>query len=216
MDPWSKDGQNLALKLRPYIHELRLHTERAIQLIAEARAAYPAASASPTEYTPTHQLPSNPTALREPDAIDALELGARRMDFVGLKFQLADEMATGYAHAQVDATSPDKKVRAQVWHELADIRGVNGKLEDIGDSYGMMRELYQQLWLRTNRPYALRPVLAHFDYALNIWFGRMDKVRGAQRQWDETKTLPSAAELGIPGPPPPMTQAQPAAASSTR
>ena len=41
MDPWSKDGQNYATKIRPYTHELRLHAERALTLIAEARAAYP-------------------------------------------------------------------------------------------------------------------------------------------------------------------------------
>jgi hexosaminidase len=54
------------------------------------------------------------SALREPDAIDAMELGARRMDFIGLKFQLADEMAAGYARALADSTSPDRKLRATV------------------------------------------------------------------------------------------------------
>ncbi|HVG26824.1 MAG TPA: family 20 glycosylhydrolase, partial [Acidobacteriaceae bacterium] len=104
MDPWSKDGQQYAEKIRPYTHDLRIHAEHAMQLIAEARAAYPAATSKPVVYSRTEQLPSNPTTLREADAIDALELGARRFDFIGLKFQLADEMAQGYARAQADAT----------------------------------------------------------------------------------------------------------------
>ncbi len=41
LDPWSKDGQTYAAKIRPYTHELRLHAERALTLIAQARAAYP-------------------------------------------------------------------------------------------------------------------------------------------------------------------------------
>ncbi len=41
LDPWSKDGQTYAAKIRPYTHDLRMHAERAMQLIAEARAAYP-------------------------------------------------------------------------------------------------------------------------------------------------------------------------------
>ncbi len=215
IDPWSKDGMTFAPKLRPYLHDLRLHAEKALQLIAEARAAYPdipadvttgAPSSRPvspgvrvgSEYAPTHELPSNPTGLREPDAIDALELGARRLDFIGLKFQLADEMAGAYARAQVDATSPDKKIKVMTGRELSDIRGVNGRLEDIVDAYSLTRDLYRQLWLRTDRPYALRPVLEHYDYTIGLWYARIDAVRSAQRQWENTRTLPPAAQLGIP------------------
>ena len=209
LDPWSKDGQQYAEKIRPYTHELRLHAEHALQLIAEARAAYPA-PATPVVYSMTNQLPSNPTSLRETNAIDALELGARRMDFIGEKFQLADEMAEGYARAQADAASSDRKQRREVGRELSDINGVNGRIQDIKDGYSLIRDLYAQLWLRTNRPYALRPVLAHYDYTIDTWLSRMDKVRSAQRQWADTNTLPGAADLEIP-PPPPATTPGPAA-----
>ena len=208
IDPWSKDGQVTASKLRPYTHELRLHAEKAMQLIAEARAAYPdpnAPTALPLSSHPPSDLqpdslPSNPTSLREADAIDAMELGARRLDFIGLKFQLADEMVTAYAHAQADAASTDKKTRALVGSDLSDIRSVNGRIEDIIDTYSLTRDLYQQLWLRTNRAYALRPVLEHYDYTIGLWYARMDRVRSIQRQWDNSKTLPSAADAGIPAP----------------
>ena len=197
LDPWSKDGLAYAAKLRPYTHDLRLHAEKAMQLIAEARAAYPAPAPAST---PAHALPSNPTGLREPDAIDALELGARRLDFIGLKFQVADEMAEGYARAQIDAASPDKKTKAMVSRELSDIRGINGRLEDVVDGYSLSRDLYEQLWYRTNRAYALRPVLEHYDYTIGLWYARIDAVRSAQRQWDNAKSLPPAAQLGIPSP----------------
>ncbi len=231
IDPWSKDGQALAPKLRPYIRDLRLHAERALQLIAEARATYPCAilheqisrsketlpvcaAGSPSQpsarretdgqpqtppaYDPVYALPSNPTTLRETDAIDALELGARRLDFIGLKYQLTDEIVADYARAQSDAASPDKKRRNQVVYDLADIRGVNGRLEDIVDTYALTRDLYQQLWLRTNRPYALRPVLEHYDYTIGLWYTRIDAFRSAQRQWESSKPLPTATQLGLP------------------
>lgn len=215
MDPWSKDGQEYAEKIRPYTHELRMHAEHALDLIAQARAAYPA-PLSPVVYTPTNELPSNPTTLRETNAIDALELGARRFDFIGEKFQLADEMAEAYAQAQADATSDDRKQRVQVSRELSDINGVNGRIQDIKDGYSLIRDLYSQTWLRTNRPYALRPVLEHYDQTIGIWLDRMDKVRSAQRQWAATHTLPGAAQLDIPAPPPaatPGTGTTPAAAT---
>jgi hypothetical protein len=213
LDPWSADGQKVAAEVRPYTHDLRLHAEAALTLIAQARAA-----AGPNPNPPAPQLANSTlydaatdgaasSALRESDAVDALELGARRIDFIGLKFQLADEMAVGYASALADAASPDKKVRANVPRDLSDINGINGRIQDIRNGYTLLRDLYQSAWLRSNRPYWLRNILEQYDYATQIWLARADKVHSAQRQWAESKTLPTAADLGIPPPPSPSTPA---------
>ena len=199
IDPWTPDGERNAAMVRPVLSELRMHAERAIQLIAEARAAAPAPS-TPVAYTPTNWLPSNPTALRETDSIDALELGARRLDFIGLKFQMADELRNLYAHAQSEALSPDSKTRAETVGDLYVLAGPNGRIQDIKDGYSLLRDLYSQTWLRTTRPYALRPVLEHFDDAIQLWQERADKVRIAQRQWANSKSLPSPDVIGFPGP----------------
>lgn len=210
IDPMSKDGQVYAAQIRPYTHDLRLHAERALTLIAQARAAAPAQpktfTATAAPYNPADAYPSNPTSLRETDAIDALELGARRMDFIGLKFQLADEIAQGYQRAYDMRTTTDHKQRVEVARELSNINGVNGRIADIRDTYSLVRDLYQQAWLRSNRPYALRPVLEHYDYTIGLWLARSDKLHSAQRQWADSHTLPTAAELGIPAPPPVTTQ----------
>ncbi len=79
LDPWSAQGQEVSAKLLPQAQDLRLHAERAIVLLAQARAGNP--------------------KLAEPDALTAMDLGARRLDFIGLKFQLAQEMASAYAQA---------------------------------------------------------------------------------------------------------------------
>ena len=196
MDPWSKDGQIRAAKLRPFNHDVRMHAEAALTLIAKARAAYPV-EASMTSNA-GEPFPSNPTSLRHPDAIDAMELGARRMDFIGLKFQLADEIVENYAEAQKALASPDKKIRALVGPDLSNINGINGRIADLRDTYSLLRDLYRQAWLRSNRPYALRPVLEHYDATINLWLGRSEKFRAAQRGYTDTKTLPSASELGLP------------------
>ena len=200
IDPWSKDGQPYATKIRPYLHELRTRSEHALTLIAAARAAAPGIEpvGPPRPYDPANAYPSNPTTLRNAEAIDALELGARRMDFIGLKFQLADEIVQGYQRAQVAQASNDKKLHATVSPEIGRIRAVNGRLEDIRDRYSLLRDLFAQSWLRSNRPYALRPVLEHYDYTIQIWQGRIERFRSLQRQYADTKTLPSAADLGLP------------------
>jgi hexosaminidase len=197
-DPWAKDQQDNFAKVRPVLSELRLHAERALTLIAQARAAYPEAQGA-VIYSPINQLPSNPTTLRETDAIDAMELGARRFDFLGEKFQLADEIAAAYARAQADSTSTDKTLHSMTSRELSDINGVNGRIQDIKDGYSLIRDLYEQQWLRTNRPYALRPVLEHYDYTIALWLSRMDKARTAMRTYEKNGTLPPASDMGIPG-----------------
>ena len=205
LDPWSHDGITYADKIRPYTHDVRLHAERALTLIAAARAAAPAPpKPAPASDDPANAYPSPATSLRETDAIDALELGARRLDFLALKFQLSDEMEQSYAQAYAQQGSTDKLVRASVTHSLGEINnGANGRLQDLRDGYSLLRDLYQQAWLRSNRPYALRPVLEHYDYTVQLWIARSDKLRAAQRQWSDTHTLPAAADLGIP-PAPPM------------
>jgi hypothetical protein len=127
-----------------------------------------------------------------------MELGARRMDFIGLKFQLADEMSAGYARALAASTSTDGKTRATVSRELSDLNGINGRTQDLRNGTTLLRDLYESAWLRSNRPYWLRNILEHYDYAAQVWIARADIIRSAQRQWAELKTLPPAEELGIP------------------
>jgi hypothetical protein len=138
--------------------------------------------------------------LREQDALDAMELGARRMDLIGLKFQLTDEMATTYDNAYRLQTARDKDSRTEVSRDLNDINAVNGKLQDLRNQYSLMRDLYEAAWLKSNCPYFLRNNLARYDYTLNTWLSRIDKVRSAQRQWDRTQTIPPASEIGLPAP----------------
>jgi hexosaminidase len=203
LDPMSADGLRIGAQVRPYAHELRLHAERALTLIAQARAAAPGpprVAKGPAVYDPAESYPSVATGLRETAAIDALELGARRMDFIGLKFQLTDEIAEGYQRAYTMQNTKDRKQRLDVGRELSDINGINGRIRDFIDTYSLLRDLYEQAWYRSNRAYALRPVLEHYDYTIGVWEARSEKLRSAQRQWSDIHTLPTAAELGLPMP----------------
>ncbi len=205
LDPMSEDGLRIGAQVRPFAHELRLHAERALTLIAQARGAAPGGAPVtkvPATYDPAEAYPSATTSLRETAAIDALELGARRMDFIGLKFQLSEEIAEGYQRAYALQNTKDRKQRMDVGRELSDINGVNGRIQDYINTYSLLRDLFEQSWYRSNRAYGLRPMLEHYDYTIGIWYGRSDKLRSAQRQWSDTHTLPTAAALGLPAPAP--------------
>ncbi len=177
LDPFSPEGQRVAAKLRPSLSEVRLHAERAIALVAEARAA---------------------GKLENQEALDALELGARRIDFLGFKFQTADECVALYTQAQ--ALAADKSRWGEVEVMLETIGSNNGRLQDMRDGYALLRDLYQQAWLRDNRPYWLQNNLARYDQATQLWIGRGDRWNQVVDRWWNTHTLLPAAEVGLPAP----------------
>jgi len=177
VDPFSPDGQRVAKKLRPSLGELRLHAEKAITLVAEARAA---------------------GKLENQEALDALELGARRVDFVGLKFQAAEESVAAYGEAQ--ALLADQTRWNEVSLKLRAISSNEGRFNDIHDGYLLLGDLFRQAWLRDNRPYWLQNDLVRYDRAADLWAGRSEHWMQVERQWRETHTLPTAAEAGLPEP----------------
>lgn len=192
LDPWSVDGQRYLTDLRPILPQIRQHAERAIVLTREARMSQ---------------------TLRETDALDALELGARRMDLLAFKFQVSDEIATYYADAY--AKQNVKVITGNsVGASLGAINGVNGKLQDMRDGYSLIHDMYQEAWLKSYRPYWLYNNLAHYDMTVQLWLQRIDQLRAVQRQWSNTHTIPPASQLGIP-PAPPITTDPTAAPAPT-
>ncbi|MGA2886954.1 MAG: family 20 glycosylhydrolase [Terracidiphilus sp.] len=183
IDPFSPEGQRLGGKLRPVESQLRLHAERAITLVAEAKAA----------------AKLEDRTLENLEALDALELGARRIDFVGLKFQAADESLALYSEAQTLAADKSGWIEAE--DRLNAIGSNNGRLEDIRDGYALLGGLYRQAWLRDNRPYWLENNQARYDAAAQLWVRRGDRWQDqVMQQWWDTHTLPTPAEAGLPVP----------------
>ena len=170
LDPWSARGQTAAAVMRAVAPRLRLLAEDAIELVARAR----------------------PHASRNIETLDAIELGARKIDFIGMKFQLADEVERLYNLARdpvPPATPPDY---------LVEITSMNGRLQDLRDGYTLLRDLYEAGWRRENRPYWLGNVLARYDAATRLWLGRIDRFNDVLAQWWSTKQLPSPSDLGLP------------------
>jgi len=169
LDPWSDEGQLVAQKIRPVTHDVRILAESAMVFIAMA----------------------DHPGMRELDAIDAMAVGARKIDFIGMKFQFADDVVQMYARAS-DTTSKSAS------RDLADVTGVNGRLQDLRDGYSLIRDEFEKAWLRENRPYWIHNVLARYDLATQLWINRSDRINASRQQWYRTRRLRPAADIGIP------------------
>ena len=174
LDPWSAEGQATEAKIKPALEEVRVSAERALTLIAQARLA---------------------GNLREPEAVDAMDLGARRMDFLAFKFQTASDIAENYQRLYQNQNDPE--TRKQMSRDLWNLSGNNGRCEDLRDGYGYIRDLFKDAWLKENRPFWLDNVTAQYDIAMQLWIRRADELRGAREQWIATHTLPAPDTLGI-------------------
>jgi hexosaminidase len=176
LDPFSPDGRDVSTKLQPVASELRLDAEQAITLLAQARAA---------------------GKLDNQEALDAMELGARRLDFIGYKFQAAAECIADYKQAQTLAG--DKSRWEEVEVLLENIQSNNGRFEDIRDGYALLGQLYEKAWLRDNRTYWLANNMGRFNGATQMWIERANAFRAAVwNQWWANHTLPAASDTGLP------------------
>ena len=181
IDPWSAEGQTVSTILLPVASELRLHAEKAIVLIAEVRREN--------------------SKLKEADALTAMDLGARRLDLIGMKFQFAQELVDGYAQAvaaQHDPARQDKEHREETRNTLDEVSSMNGRCQDLRDAYSATKGEYIQVWQRENRPYWLNNVTVRYDMRIEQWQRRGERFLDAIQNYDDGKDLPSAASLGMP------------------
>ena len=176
LDPWSTEGQVVGAKLLPLAKELRLHAERAIVLVEQARAAN--------------------SELKEKAALDGMDLGARRLDFIGMKWELSQEMAQNYAQAFAD--QHDKSQRSNVYGMLYGISSNNGAMQDLRDAYGAIEGEYARVWRGENREYWLNNVTVRYDLQAEKWQQRGWRLAEVIRDFDAQKDLPTAESLGIP------------------
>ena len=172
VDPYTDEGVYDLGRLRPVLSRVRIHAESALVLIAQAR-----------QQRHLRQLPT----------LDAMELGARRIDWLAAKFQIADEVANAYARADSVA-----RAGTATWLDLAELSGINGRLQDMRDGYVLTRELFERSWRYENRPYWLQNNLARYDAEILTWTQRINTMDRARRRFSRDRKLPTPEELGIP------------------
>jgi hypothetical protein len=182
VDPFSAEGQVQAVRLRQVSRDVRILAESALVLVAQAK----------------HQLRprggSSGAGIREIAALEAMEMGARRIDFIGMKFQFADEIVRHY-QAALDSVAKG----ANPTHDLVEIASqINSRTQDLRDGYVLGRELYERAWHAENRPYWLGNVANRYDIGAQTWIKRIDQFYHVRAMYNRTKKIPTMEEVGLP------------------
>ncbi|HOX56171.1 MAG TPA: glycoside hydrolase family 20 zincin-like fold domain-containing protein [Candidatus Paceibacterota bacterium] len=173
LDPYSGRGARIHSRLAPQAAAMRRSAEEALTAIIESRRHC--------------RLHTN--------ALDYLEFAARRMDWLGMKAQFASEIANFYR----DAREHPEETR-RVNYAFLNMSVINGRVQDLRDMAGEMKEQYRQLWLAANRPYLLNAMLALYDRELLYWLDKADRLEEARVAYRQTHTLPEPVAIGLSEP----------------
>ena len=165
-DPLSLDRIKLYRAHREDLHQARLLAEQGQEHLARALARE-----------------------GDPDILKSLEVGARMLDYAGMKFIYALEMADRWQRL---GTHPTKQ---QVVSTLNDLCCLDHfPAGDLMDEITELRDDYRPAWLAEYAPFRLGTSLGKFDREFLYWYGFtrwMDKLRQEFKDGDAFPPLES-------------------------
>jgi hypothetical protein len=130
--------------------------------------------------------------VRHGETLAYLALAARRLDYVGMKVQFAQQTAERYrdAQAHLDDTT-------RVRRDLRRISSASGFVEDLRGAILDLKARYRDAWLAENQPYWLDNVLVRYDAEALYWQQKARTIADAYQEFQATKQLPPPERLGL-------------------
>jgi hypothetical protein len=165
-DPFSVEGARFAGRFLPYAHDFRLEAETALASLYSNRKR----------------------AHRNADSLNYMVVAAMRLDYLGLKVQLADEINRYYRDALANASD-----RNRVRRDMSEISSTNGRLQDLRDGITRIRKFYSDLWLSESEPYWLPNVQVRYDRMALLFINKIQELKSAT----SNGPMPPAEQLGF-------------------
>ena len=173
LDPYSSRGARTYARLAPQARTMRLLAEESLTLLRQNRSR----------------------CRLHTETVAPLEFAARRMDWLGMKVLFCAEISASYRDA---FEHPDETRRVN--YALLNISDINGRMQDLRDIAGEMKDAYRALWLSANRPYFLNGMLALYDRELLYWLNKADRIAEARATFRQNHSLPSPTAIGLSEP----------------
>ena len=167
-DPYWPGAMDSLKKHRDDFHECRLHAENAEDFLYRAIA-----SGEKSE-----DLPS-------------LLMGAQLLDYAGMKFLYAAEIADAWA------TLPARPTQQQLAQLLSQniMHQVHSRTEDLMDAITELREPYRRDWLAQYTDYRLGTALGRWNAEYEYWRRAQSRFQQLQANFHDGDRLPSLEEL---------------------
>jgi hexosaminidase len=102
---------------------------------------------------------------RHPETLASLLVGARLLDYAGMKFLYAAEIADNYA--RLDASSSRQDISFWLGREAGDRN--HSRVGDLMDLITELKDLYKHEWEAEYTPYRLGSALGRFDAEYEYW-----------------------------------------------
>jgi hypothetical protein len=183
IDPFSEAWADYASKALPVAHDLRMNAEEALELIYR----------------------NQDKARLHGDTLGPMIVGGHRLDLLGMKIQMMQEIGDYYAAAYANVAAGKRPGR-----DLNEITGTNARLQDLRDATTRVRDLYATEWLHENHQYWLGNVTVRFDVLAQSIQEKINQMRMNGRN-----TLPPPEQIGFRQiktvTPPPSSVVEPAA-----
>jgi len=116
---------------------------------------------------------------------------ARLMDYAGMKFLYAVEIAANYAKIGPDSKPAD--LSFWLGHQ-ADSRN-HSRIGDLMDTISELKDLYRDRWLAEYTTYRLGTALGRFDGEFEYWRRMQAKFWEVRRSWRAGTPLPPLESL---------------------
>ncbi len=128
---------------------------------------------------------------QDPESLSCLLLGARLLDYAGMKFLYSVEMADIYANLNSSSTRAD--VSFWLGRQASDRN--HSRIDDLMDLVTELRDLYKTQWEMEYTSYRLGAALGRFDAEYEYWRRFQSTLWDVRRTFQEGKPLPPLDSL---------------------
>ncbi len=123
----------------------------------------------------------------DPYSLSSLYLGAEMLDYAGMRYIDALEMAEAWQHM---GARPSRRQVDSELHEFCNGCLVHYAAGDLMDAATELREDYRAAWLAEYTPYRLGASLGKFDREYLYWYGFSRWLRRLESRFRDGDTLP--------------------------
>ena len=123
----------------------------------------------------------------DPTVLESLLVGARMLDYAGMRYLYAVEIADTWEH-QRQLKEPGKSL----WEAFGPgiYAGDHSRISDLMDEITELRTLYRTNWLAEFTPYRMEKALGRWDAEYEYWRGLQVRFWAFEREYKKGEPLP--------------------------